>query len=80
MRIVLTPNEKEEKESLVEQSSLFYRFAFKYYEGSGNIHIIKTDIISQIYETNNGDVIVGYEDNGRDIVKDYSIATIEAIN
>lgn len=79
MRIVLTPNEKEEKESLVEQSSLFYRFAFKYYEGSGNIHIIKTGNISQVYESGEN-VTVEYEDNGRDIVVDYSIATIEAIN
>lgn len=78
MRITLTPKNQKEKEPPFKNNKV-YRFGYEFYKDSGNIHIIKTEIIEQIHETINNDVIVVYEDNHKDIVENYEISGIEDI-
>jgi hypothetical protein len=72
MRVKLTPKE----ESLNNQE--VYRFAHEFYEDSGNIYITNTDMISEIYESVGG-VMVWYNDNSSEIVKNYEISSIEGL-
>jgi len=76
MRITLKPRNVEEKEPPFKNEQV-YRFAYEFYEGSGNIHITKTEIIEQIYETIDNNVIVWYNDNDKETIEDYEICSIE---
>lgn len=79
MRITLTPNYESIEDDQPFNNPGVYRFAFEFYEASGNIHIINTEIIDEIYNNVNGDVVVIYEDNDRDIVENYNISSIEEL-
>jgi hypothetical protein len=80
MRIVLTPNEPEKYNPESETNIPPYRFAFKFMRGSGNIHIFKTEIIEEIYETVNSNVMVLYKDSSREEVENYHISSIEGLD
>lgn len=77
MRIVLTPNDPESHNP--ESEPDVYRFAFDYIQASGNIHIINTDIIEQVYDTIGGDVMVAYNDGDTELVEDYTLSSIEGL-
>lgn len=69
MRIVIKPNDPDNRSDRV------YRFPYETFS-SGNIHILDTDMIEQVAELMSGDVLVEYQDGGKDHIENAEIVTI----